>query len=158
MPLLPTGFSIKDLEDLLSSCCQKSPGSLPPPPPTTAVAFLEENFPFPRVTTLPFAVSYRPPQARQETTQPTPVILTGLRADVERPRHPSRPLPQLPQCRMPQLPSRQGTPNCASSRRPRNLLFHPQSAVAQEASRRNRGHSIRIMCIADDSDSQILSV
>jgi hypothetical protein len=148
MPLPPAGFLIKDLEDLLSSCHQKSPGPLPPPPPTTAESFLEEDLPFSRTTTPPFVVPYRPPRARQEPTQPTPVIPTGLRADIEQPRCPSRPLPQLP--------SWQGTPNCTSSRRPRNLPYHPQSAIAQEASRCNRGHSIRIMHITDDS--QILSV
>jgi hypothetical protein len=152
MPLMPAGFSIKDLEDLLSSCRQKSPGPLLPPPPTTAVEFLETNFLFPRATTPPFAVSYNPPRP----TQPTPVIPTGLQANVEQPRRPSRPLPQPPRRRTPQLPSRRGTPNRASIRRPRNLPFHPQSAVAEEASRRNRGHSIRIMHVTDDS--QILSV
>jgi hypothetical protein len=65
-------------------------------------------------------------------------------------------LPQPPQCRMPQLPSRQGTPNCTFSRRPRNLPFHPQSAVTQEASRCNKGHPIRIMHVTDDA--QVLSV
>jgi hypothetical protein len=160
MPLPPAQFSIKDLEDLLSSCRQKSPGPLPPLPPTTEESFPQENFPFPQTTT-PLAVPYRPPQARQEPMQPTPVIPTGLRADVEQPQRPSRPLPQRPlpqplQRRMPQLPSRRGTPNRASSQRPRNLPYHPQSAVAQDASRCNRGHSIRIMHVTDDS--QILSV
>jgi hypothetical protein len=115
MPLPPAGFSIKDLEDLLSSCRQKSPGPLPLPLPTTAVSFPETNFPFPRATTPPFAVSYRPPQARQETMQLTPIIPTGLRADVEQPQCPSHPLPQPPRRRMPQLPSWRGTPNRASS-------------------------------------------
>jgi hypothetical protein len=161
MPLPPAGFSIKDLEDLLTSCREKSPGPVPPPPPTTEESFPSQNFPFSRTTTPPFAVPYRPPQARQLPTQPTPVIPTRLRADVEQPRRPSRPLPQRPLPRpprreTPQLPSRRGTPNRASSRRPRNLPYHPPNAVAQEASRRNRGHSIRVMRVTDDS--QILSV
>jgi hypothetical protein len=161
MPLPPAGFSIKDLEDLLSSCHQKSPGLLLLPPPTTAELFPVENFPFSRTTTPSSTVLYRLPQARREPTQPTPVIPTGLRADVKPPRRlsrppPQRPLPWPPQREAPQLPSRRGTPNCASSRRPRNLPYHPQSAIVQEALRRNRGHSIRIMRITDDS--QILSV
>jgi hypothetical protein len=65
-----------------------------------------EVFPFPRVTTPPFTVSYRPLQARQETMQLTPIIPTGLHADVEQPWRPSCPLPQPPQHRSPQLPSR----------------------------------------------------
>jgi hypothetical protein len=72
MPLPPAGFSIKDLEDLLSSCRQKSPGPVPPPPPTMTESFPEENLPFSRTTTPPSTVPYRPPQARQLPTQPHP--------------------------------------------------------------------------------------
>jgi hypothetical protein len=108
-----------------------------------------------RTTTPPFAVPYRPPQARQLLTQLTPVIPSGPRADVEQTRRPSRPLPQRPLPRPP-LPSRHGMPNRTSTRRPRNLPYHPQSAVVQEASRRNRGQLIRIMRVTDDS--QILSI
>jgi hypothetical protein len=155
MPLPPAGFSIKDLENLLDSCRKNSPGPLPPLPLTTEESFPSENFPFSRATTSPSTDPYRPPHARQQPTQPTPVIPTGLRADIEQPRRPSRPLPQRPLPRPP-LPSRRGTPNRASSRRPRNLPYHPQSTVAREASRRNRGQTIRVMRVTDDS--QILSV
>jgi hypothetical protein len=68
----PSGFSIKDLEDLLDACRHNDPGPTPPPPPTV------EHFP---KLTPPMAKRYTPPQLRQQPRQPMPVILvpTGMR-------------------------------------------------------------------------------